>query len=255
MRALQFAETATYVFGDDGSQFWVGRRALQLAQPKAMGNESYIHGAAWLGPYTADLENPDIIMQQVVVGINCYHVEDIDNDPQGEYPYVAYRDATQLPGVLHVAELVENSLRKLGTDSEFSMQVASTAANPPSPTLRGAYREVLFQALITQSPYYPPCSRLSASDAGGGQVTLTWTNPAQRHDWVKPWLRYASGATPPADESAGTNIPLSASDTTTTETLGSGQWSFSLFGAYDKDWPSDSQDSYSSRTTVTVTLA
>lgn len=117
-----------------------------------------------------------------------------------------------------------------------------------------AWRQYKITSLCTLEDSFPAPRELEAS----GNV-LSWTLPPSRFDLDSIVLRYASGATPPASETAGTGITLSGDLATTHDVsaIGAGTYSFALFAKYEDTNASDAkhsdQDTGSYRASVTVT--
>jgi hypothetical protein len=89
---------------------------------------------------------------------------------------------------------------------------------------------------------------------GGATVSLSWNLPPDRYDLIGVMLRRASGATPPADETAGTLVYQGAL-TSHVDSPGTGTYSYSLFGTYDTDEDTvvDSYSSGQTQASVVVT--
>jgi len=95
-----------------------------------------------------------------------------------------------------------------------------------------ASRKYQMRVPLTDARFYHPCVNLTATDAGGGSVSLAWKLPATRFDTLGLVLRRASGSTPPAGPTDGTGVTVGANDTSVSDPAGSGTFSYSLFRSY-----------------------
>lgn len=112
-----------------------------------------------------------------------------------------------------------------------------------------------FDARCQRERYYHPALRLTGTGVTGGDASLTWALPPARWDFNQLTLRRASGSTAPASATAGTAVSLSAptTDTSHTDSPGSGTFSYSLFAGYDEDGDG-TDDRYSAAASVTVVV-
>jgi len=121
-----------------------------------------------------------------------------------------------------------------------------------------SYRGYNWDLLISDEPFYHPIRFLTASDLGGGQARLSWTNPPQRFDRYQLVIRRAAGSTPPPDPTSGDPVYSGTFISFYDDTPGAGQFSYSVFVAYDetnKPGALAQADSYSAATSRTVTVS
>ena len=155
-------------------------------------------------------------------------------------------------GLLEVEEQVLNALEFLNQTNAFRIQLVGFGAAEAGNVEGMGYvvaRALTFQARLTTERDYPTpnAGKALPNSAIGTAITLTWTFH-DRFDCRNAYpgsqlqaargklvLRRASGSTPPATITSGTNIPLSAAvATTVTDNPGHGTWSYSLFAQYDE---------------------
>ncbi len=166
-------------------------------------------------------------------------------------------------GLLEVEEVVFDAVARLDGESGIEAQViaasASDAQHVPDLGFVASCQYVV-EALCTADRFYHPCTRFQASDATGGNASLSWKVPPDRFDRYRVILRRASGATAPTSITGGTGVTL-ASDlaTSITDSPGAGTFSYALFGTYDEDdtydgGTADSDDQVSASATATVVV-
>lgn len=91
-----------------------------------------------------------------------------------------------------------------------------------------------FSSTVGNQREYRPPARF-ASSVGGGTVTLTWLAPPMTWALYRYMVRRASGSTPPATISDGTEVSLGSDlALTVADSPGSGTWSYSIWAVYDE---------------------
>lgn len=96
-----------------------------------------------------------------------------------------------------------------------------------------AYRDYSIEVKVGTARTYPPPRSLVATD-GVGQISLAWKNPSTRFDLYRMILRRASGSTPPATHTAGSDVPLAGLlSTSKVDVVSPGTYSYALFASYD----------------------
>lgn len=113
-------------------------------------------------------------------------------------------------------------------------------------------QENTFTVTYTAEEYYPPARRMAATVAGP-VVSLSWLLPPDRFDTYRPILVRKAGSTPPTSVTDGTPTTLADGASATTDSPGSGTWSYAIFIAYDPngETPTGSGDlTYSAGATV-----
>ena len=146
-------------------------------------------------------------------------------------------------------------------DGFVIQQIRETTQGPQPSAMEGrtlAYQTYQLRVLMHDEATYPQSQAFAAVDAGGGDGTLTFTNPATRFDRVGVHIRRSAGATAPATTAAGTLV-YEGSTSPQTDSPGAGQFSYSCWGAYDADSESSTApttaDQYSTdKRTATITV-
>lgn len=121
------------------------------------------------------------------------------------------------------------------------------------------YCDYIHSMTVTRQRGYDTADAFVATDAGGGNCSLSWALPSTRFDLYSMILRRAAGSTPPATYDAGTGVTLSGLlATSVTDNPGVGTFSYSLFAAYDETRDvgeaGRSAEQYSAARTATVTV-
>jgi len=96
-----------------------------------------------------------------------------------------------------------------------------------------AMAKTVVSTTCTVAETYQEPGQFLAADATGGDATLTWKNPPSRYDFYQVRVQRAAGATAPATSTAGTNVYSGALETYT-DSPTSGQFSYSIWAAYDE---------------------
>lgn len=205
-------------------------------------------------------EEPDLLRQSFVVRV----LASVAGDPVGESAILgSHRTGTPAAsfgrGVLEIEEELFAAIEVLvsSTGVHVYHRASSAAAVDLEPKLGLiAGREYEFETLVTADRFYHPPTRLTATDATGGQATLAWRVTPDRFDRYRVVLRRAAGATPPATITAGTGVTLASNlATSVTDSPGAGPFAYALFGTYDDSSATpDSDDFASAADTATVTV-
>lgn len=208
-------------------------------------------------------EEPELVMQDVEVQLVVANAADV----VGEASLIgANRAAVPTTsagrGLLEVEEaLMDAAARLSAIDGVEMLCRARSAVGAVHDDAIGyaAFRTYTFEVMTTADRFYHPATRLSATAAGGGSVSLTWRLPPDRYDRRRVVLRRASGSTAPASITAGTGVTLSGDlATSVTDAPGAGTFSYSVFATYDEtdgrpEGTPDSDDFVSAAETDTVT--
>lgn len=162
-------------------------------------------------------------------------------------------------GLLEVEAEVLSALRLLTADDGLSIEARTQSAVGATRALDLGYvawEEYGFRMIVATDKEFPPPENLVATDAGGGDASLTWTLHPDRFDRFRVRLRRAAGATAPATISDGTEVALGSDlPTSFTDSPGAGEHSYSLFGAYnDREATPATDKDFSSPATATVTV-
>lgn len=202
--------------------------------------------AAWglclIDTFEADQDTPGLVTQTFGLII----ATTVTSDPLGESSVIGANrtggiGSTKGAGVLNLEAPILDAVGSLtGADgAPILVSTASGAAITKVGSDEIAQRQYQIRAVCTVADAWPAPSELVATDAGGGQITATWTLPPARYDLRSLILRYAPGATPPATPTAGTGVAIDVTDTTVTFTPSGGSpYSLALFAAYsDNDDP------------------
>lgn len=165
-------------------------------------------------------------------------------------------------GLLEVQEEVLETIKELNQLDGVNVRFrASTAAAGALVDEIGyvASRTLTFDVKTHSARTYPAPRRFTGTALGGGNATLAWLLPPTRFDLYRIELRRASGATPPATPTDGTDLTLSTDLATGhADSPGAGTFSYSLFAFYDETKnPGDtlsSDDRFSAAATLTLTV-
>lgn len=203
-------------------------------------------------------EEPDLLRQEIAVRIMVA----VESDPTGEASLVGANYGSSLTssagaGMLQVEREFFGALKRLQDVDGVRCYVVSASAVDVQ-RVQGspvAVRDYRLEALTTADPFYHPATRLTASAAGGGNVSLTWTLPPDRFDRYRVVVRRAAGATAPTSITGGTGVTLSGNLVSShTDNPGAGQFSYAIFATYDETSATpDGDDQVSASDTATVT--
>jgi hypothetical protein len=213
-----------------------------------------------LADETPDDDDGNLVTQQMFF----YIATSVEGHELGENHILGGPSATQPrggvsrgAGLLDIADALFAEIGQLTGADGTPIEVVPAGA-PANSTMSG--REVVYRAyrlsvICTRTEEFPAPRRLVAT-GGSGEVVLTWDLPPSRYDLDSIVVRYAAGATPPADETSGTGVAL-GSDLATSVTisgLAADDYSVAVFAKYIDDGSSlySSQDRGSTRASVTV---
>ena len=168
-------------------------------------------------------------------------------------------------------EIGENALLGAGRQSQTSSKGRGLLDNRAKPdavaelvdeTRYSAYREYTFEVLCTSERFYPSVTRMTAVDAAGaGDATLTYLHAPIRFDITEARILRVSGATPTTNPTDGSATVVAAGGgaltlgiKTVTDSPTAGQFSYSIWQAYDETG-NGTVDRYSDNAaTATVTV-
>lgn len=161
-------------------------------------------------------------------------------------------------GLLEIEERLLKEIGNItGVDGARIVNSFRSSADVELDDATGAvvFRDYIFEALVGNDRFYHSPTRLVATDATGGQASLSWRLPPDRFDFFTVEIVRKTGSTAPTIPTDGTSVNKSPTDTTFTDSPGVGTFSYSAFAWYDegKDPPAD-EDIFSSPDTSTVTV-
>ena len=139
-------------------------------------------------------------------------------------------------GILVVQVPLLKAIRQLGPQhgidigSFFKGAVAIKKIKDREYELQRGYR---FEAWTSEDEIYPGPTGFTATVAAPN-ISLAWTSPGARFDYIGVHVRRLSGVTPPAHIGEGTSVYQGVL-TAHSDAPGSGTWSYSIFGEYDVD--------------------
>tara|TARA_R100000808_G_scaffold6010_1_gene18025 strand:- start:6975 stop:7832 length:858 start_codon:yes stop_codon:yes gene_type:complete len=215
-------------------------------------------------------EDPNLLMQgfEILLGVV------VPGDAVGQNALIGgnrqSNDSSKGRGLLEVEEQLLQSVALL--NSVNGVEMYNRTKSEATATLDEAsryvvYREYGFEAMCAVARYYPPCTRVTAVDATGGDATISYFIPPERFDGVgSPRILRVSGATPTTDPNdagatvvqAGAGVqPLSPMPYSITDSPGAGQFSYSVWAIYDDSGNEGSITGfwrYSPVATATVTV-
>lgn len=214
-----------------------------------------------LAPGSADEDEDEAFVE--VTGIRALLVVRGAGDAYGETalmggPRSGGQGSSKGRGLLEVEEALRDAVAKLSGPNGVNLRVTGRSA-PVAQTIGSDYvvsREYSLEAVLTVDRTYPPATSFLASDATGGNASLTWALPPSRYDRVGVVLRRAAGTTAPASATAGTGVALSSAlATSKTDNPGAGTFSYALFAGYDEVSATPATpDRYSVAATATVVV-
>ena len=220
-------------------------------------------GAATSDP-THD-EEPNLIMQSLGVMLSVV----VPGDEIGENALLGAGRQSQTSskgrGLLEVEEELYASISLL--NSVNGLEVYNRAKSDAIAELvdenrYSAYREYTFEVLSTSERFYPSVTRMTAVDAAGaGDATLTYLHAPIRFDITEARILRVSGATPTTNPTDGSATVVAAGGgaltlgiKTVTDSPTAGQFSYSIWQAYDETG-NGTVDRYSDNAaTATVTV-
>jgi hypothetical protein len=215
-------------------------RAALVGEDLAAANlRAGAHALVRPGAYDADPDEPRLLRQELEVVLAVRS----EGDPFGERaliggPRSGGQGSSGGRGLLEVEEPALAAVDRLTQTTGVRPVVrraSGTVATPVAGSAWLASRVHKVEAIVTRDRYYHPPTKLRATAAGGGAVSLTWALPPDRWDRRRVVLRRAAGATAPSSASAGTSVTLSGSlATSVTDSPGVGTWSYAMFAAYDE---------------------
>jgi len=206
------------------------------------------------GSATVDPERPELVTQELVVT----SVVAVPGDMFGERALIggprASATASGNRGVHEVEEELLAAIAQLDASQQFRIGLkwaSAVGAEIDEETGYHQWRRYTFSALLTASSQHDAPRGGSASESGG-TVTISWTEPDDTTNLVDYVVRRVSGTVPVAFPDEGTDVSWS-SGTSTTDSPGSGTFSYSVFATYDDEGGSHALDK-SDMTTATVTV-
>lgn len=193
-----------------------------------------------LGQQTPDPHDPHLLTQEIIL----VTAASVHGDPLGEHSLIGGPGAStgrwgksDGRGLMDLETTLLTSIgRMTGADGT---PILVTHGSAPAPEKMGedvhlVHRQYVLTVVCTRQDEYPAPQNLVVNVSVAGQATLTWDLPPARFDRYAMKVRRASGATAPTSETAGTDVPVGASDTSVTVTgLSAGTHSFALFMGYD----------------------
>ncbi len=218
-------------------------------------------GAAQPDPYG---EEPDIIIQPFTVRLIAIAPGDQSGQKSLIGGNVPDRTASEGRGLLECEEELIKAVGMLTNGA--GVAIANLAAGAVQPALDAnrryiTWRDYTFNAYCTTQRYYHPPTGFTATDATGGDASLSWQLPPDRFDRYEIVVRRASGSQAPGLPTQGTAVTLaSVLATSVTDSPGAGTFSYSIWAGFDESGAATlaSSDNYSkleayTQRTVTVT--
>ena len=210
-------------------------------------------------------EEPNLIMQSLGVMLSVV----VPGDEIGENALLGAGRQSQTSskgrGLLEVEEELYASIALLNSVNGlnvYNRAKSDAIAELVDETRYSAYREYTFEVLCTTERFYPSVTRMTAVDAAGaGDATITYLHAPIRFDITEARILRVSGATPTTDPTDGSATGVAAGGgaltlgiKTVTDSPTAGQFSYSIWQAYDETG-NGTVDRYSdSAATATVTV-
>ena len=188
------------------------------------------------GGSTADDQRPDILVQTIDVVV----VVSIPGDMWGERPLLGSNrisaTGTQGRGIHEIETELYASISQLDASQQFRIGVQNAGAvqaQVDEDTGYTAWRRYSFRAMLTaQAQHQEP--RVPVLSEAGGTVTIAWDAPDDTTNLVSYVVRRTTGTIAVAFPTEGTAVPWT-SGVSTTDVIGSGTYSYSVFATYDDD--------------------
>ena len=174
----------------------------------------------------------------------------VDNafDPYGEAGMigVARADATYATGMgaMEIFDELERDggqFRQNGSENGLAIVEFTAGSSGPEDfniagvSLQGIRAELVVMHANEDGEYTNPVS-MTATDAGSGSVDLAWVAGPNRYDCGGVYIRRAAGATAPDTTVDGDEVGWVDWGTTTyTDSPGTGEFSYSIWHAFDPD--------------------
>lgn len=216
---------AEVVFGDRGVSIFAGRPTLEQIPP------GFPFAMVSIGSGSADPDHPDLLTQT----FDILYAVNVGGDPLGEFAMIGSSTAnlghSAGRGLLEVQERGRSAIEDLVGVDGAKIIVSATSIEPPAAMAPGQHIVIgsdTVTAVCTRAAHYAAPQELAVSSD-----TWTWegTHCEARFDFLQYRLAYAAGTTPPATPSAGT-IAYTGTDTSTTQTAGTGR-AWAIFADYD----------------------
>jgi hypothetical protein len=156
-------------------------------------------------------------------------------------------------GLLEIQAEVYSAVSDLQTNGGIRVRFNSASKPIPEKTDDDFYtvwRIVRYEATMTEASFYHPVTNFTATDATGGDATLSMKLPPDRYDKLSIIIRRASGSTAPTTVTGGTGVThsitwdadTSLTTVSTTDDPGAGTWSYSVFATYNESEPASGTD-------------
>lgn len=183
-------------------------------------------------------EEPDIIVQPITIRAITLAPGDESGQKSLIGGNIPDRTASEGRGLLEVEEELMRAISTLNHDAGIRVAHMGTGAVQPALDDQSRYiswRDYDFRAYCTSRRFYHPPTGFTATDATGGDASLSWQLPPDRFDRYQIVVRRASGSVAPALPTEGTGVTL-ASDlaTSVTDSPGAGTYSYAVFCGYDE---------------------
>ena len=259
LQSLSWAGSSTPVFHDDSIRV-IGGDAIEAFA------EGLIFPAALIRPgaSTSDPlhgEEPDLIQfsfDVILIAVG-------PGDRVGAHPIMgAYRQGltdSRGRGLLELEEELFNAVSHLRDAQGVRVQSIATGAVVSAPHDADnviAAREYSFDAQVTADRFYHAPIAVTATDLGGGQSRIRWSDPPPRGDRIDIQIQRLGGPTAPANETQGTTVAnVAVGVESYVDSPGVGEFSYTVFATYN-DHGGSSLDRFSdaeqgTQATITVT--
>ena len=181
-----------------------------------------------------DAEEPDLVAEgfEVLIAV-AIHGDAVGQNATIGANRTGGQSVSEGRGLLEVEEESKRVIRQMADADGVHMVLSSSSdaggdVNEQKEPMAVRRTYNVTAHCTTQRYYHPPRCLVIA----GG--VLTWALPPTRFDTRRMVVRRASGATPPATATSGTDVPVAALATTVTDNPGAGTWSYAIFMAYDE---------------------
>lgn len=213
--------------------------------------------AAFIAPGSGSVDptRPELVNQDITVVV----ITSLPGDMFGQRALIGgtrpSATSAKSRGVLEIEEEVLAAIAQLDASQQFRIGLkwaSAVGAEIDEQTGYHQWRRYTFRALLTVESQHDAPRAGNASESGG-TVTISWTAPDDTTNLVSYVVRRVSGTVPVAFPDEGTEVSWS-SGTSTTDSPGSGTWSYSIFATYDDEggsWAGDVSDMTTAEVTIT----
>lgn len=188
------------------------------------------------GSGTADPQRPGLITRTINVVVATY----VPGDVWGERPLIGANrtgaTGIQSRGLYEIETELFAAIGQIDASQQFRIGLkfaSATEGEIDADTGYHVFGRYGFEAYLTDKRQHAEPRALALSESGG-TVTIDWDAPDDTTNLVSYVVRRIAGTIPVAFPDEGTDVSWSTG-TSTTDTPGSGTWTYSVFATYDDE--------------------